>query len=67
MTIDSKEWHCGVPLNYVEIYGVWDGALFLYCTVCKQWRHRFEPGDYRRVRGERMDAFPPPEEEMTPS
>lgn len=60
---------CDVEMTYVEVPGVWDGALYLHCETCKRWRHRFPPGDYRRERGHKRDAFPPeaehhPEDEM---
>ena len=50
---------CGVPMTYVEIPNVYDGALYLTCEMCGKWQHRFDEADTRRQRGYRLNAFPP--------
>lgn len=49
-----SEVHCDAPMTYVEIQGLYDGALFLQCEVCGAWRHRFPAGHYLRERAERV-------------
>lgn len=35
---------CGQPMWFVEVQGVYDGALYLMCVVCSSTRHRFPEG-----------------------
>ncbi len=40
---------CGTPMVYVEIWGVYDGALFLGCPQCGATKARFAKDTHPRL------------------
>lgn len=40
--------HCDEPMWFLEIPGVYDGAILIQCALCQRWRHRFPTGHYLR-------------------
>ena len=45
-------YECHGPMTHVELPGVAEGTSAYLCDTCGVWRHKFSPGDVRRLKVE---------------